>query len=97
MRQSRLVSLIEVCVNVATGFVIAMAVWLYVIPFFWPHHASPVSEGFAITAVFTVASILRGYVWRRFFENEVHKTIVNWVGRCVSPAAPGGRKSASLD
>ena len=83
MKQTKLVSLIEVCVNVATGFIIAMLVWIFIIPLFWPRMAGPVNESFWITFIFTVASITRGYIWRRFFNAGFHHAVVNWVGRAA--------------
>ena len=32
MKQTKLVSIIEVCTNVGTGFLLAMLVWIFVIP-----------------------------------------------------------------
>lgn len=90
MKQTKLISLIEVCVNVATGFVIAMCVWMFIIPIFYPRMEGPVNESFIITAIFTVASIARGYIWRRFFNAGFHRTVVNWVGKLW------GRKAEKL-
>lgn len=84
MEQTRLVSIIEICLNVATGFLLAMAVWAWVIPVMFPRMAGPVAENFVITATFTIVSILRGYFWRRFFNNGVHATVANWVGKLFS-------------
>jgi hypothetical protein len=81
MKQTKLVSLIEVCANVTTGFVIAMCVWMFIVPLFWPRMAGPLNESFWITFIFTVASITRGYVWRRFFNAGFHHVVVNWVGK----------------
>lgn len=88
MKQTKLVSLIEVCVNVATGFILAMCVWHFVIPIMFPRMAGPLTENFLITATFTVASVARGYLWRRFFNNGFHHALVNWVGR-----AAGGKSA----
>ena len=94
MQQTKLVSLIEVCVNVATGFILAWLVWLYLIPVFWPHHSSSAGEGFWITSLFTVVSVLRGYVWRRFFNAGFHHLVVNQVGLWFGR---GGQKSEGLE
>lgn len=93
MKQTKLVSLIEVCANVATGFVVAMLVWMFVIPAFWPRMEGPANEAFLITAIFTVASITRGYLWRRFFNAGFHSAVVNWVGRMTSRSRTVGGKS----
>lgn len=78
MKQTKLVSIIEVCTNVGTGFLLAMLVWIFVIPLFWPRMAGPVSESFWVTFTFTTVSILRGYFWRRFFAGGFHTMLVTW-------------------
>lgn len=81
MKQTKIISLIEVLMNVLTGFALAMLVWAYVIPVLFPRMAGPVAENFVVTATFTVFSIARSYVWRRFFNNGFHFALVNWFGR----------------
>jgi len=81
MKQTKIVSLIEVLVNVLTGFALAMIVWQFVIPVLFPRMAGPVAENFIVTATFTFFSIARSYVWRRFFNNGFHFALVNWIGR----------------
>jgi len=68
--QSRLGSLFEQVSNTAFGFVLSMLTWEFVIKPLWD---LPTTHGdnLAITTVFTVISILRGYVVRRFF-NRLH-------------------------
>ena len=83
MKQSKIVSLIEVVVNVATGFAMAMAIWAWVIPEMFPRMAGPVTENLAVTATFTFFSIARGYGWRRFFARGFHAALVNWIGRAA--------------
>lgn len=65
MSQSKKKSLIETLVNVGTGFLISMLITHYVFPLY----GIPVSTAvnFQITAIYTVASIIRGYFMRRFF------------------------------
>lgn len=79
MKDSKLVSLIEVLVNVASGFLLAMFIWQFIIPFAYPHLEPTIEENFKMTMVFTLASVLRGYLWRRFFANGFHNTVVGWV------------------
>lgn len=73
--QSRAISLVEVCLNVALGFVVSLTAWpfvgaLYGIPYSYSSHIG-------ITVIFTVLSIGRGYVVRRFFANDLHKVAVS--------------------
>jgi hypothetical protein len=81
MKDSRLISFIEVLVNVASGFLLAMFIWQFIIPFAYPHLEPTLEENFKMTTVFTVASVLRGYLWRRFFANGFHQTLVEWVAK----------------
>lgn len=76
MKDSRMISLIEVMVNVCSGFLLAMFIWQFIIPFAYPHLEPSLAENFNMTAVFTVASVARGYLWRRFFANGFHQTLV---------------------
>lgn len=66
--QTRKGSLLEVCCNVGSGFVVAYFVWLFLIPVLFPDIKTNASQGFGVTSVFTVVSVARGYVWRRLFN-----------------------------
>lgn len=68
--QSRLHSLLETLASIAIGFVVSLGITAVVLP----AYGLPVSWGdnVQITAIFTVASIIRGYAVRRVFV---------WVGR----------------
>lgn len=66
MKQSRLMSWLETCLNTAIGFVIAMATQVMVFPLFG--YSPPLSTNFKIALIFTVVSIVRGYLLRRAFE-----------------------------
>lgn len=74
MDQSRLVSLIEVCFNTAIGFLVAYIAWppaaaMFGLPYTHGQH-------FGIVAFFTVISVARGYVIRRWFNNGMHLAAV---------------------
>ena len=68
--QSRLHSLIETLSSIAIGFVVSLGITAVVLP----AYGLPVTWGqnLEITAIFTVASIVRGYAVRRVFV---------WMGR----------------
>lgn len=78
MRQSRIESLIEAGINVASGFVVAMLVnWLVVIPLWglpWT-----IWDNLGVTAIFTIAAVARGYFWRRFFNADLHRAVHRWL------------------
>lgn len=73
--QSRVTSFVEVCLNTAIGFVVSALVW----PFVAMAMGYPVSvtHTFTVTAIYTGLSIIRGYVVRRFFANDLHKAALN--------------------
>lgn len=81
-KQTRLESGIESWANILSGFIISYLTWILIVPIFWPEHKSTYSTAFGIVILFTVASFIRSYLWRRFFENDlhkfIHKTLSSW-------------------
>lgn len=69
MTQSRTQSAIETAVSTAVGFGVSMLVQAVVFPLYGFHATT--SQNAQITAIFTVASLARAYVLRRFF-NQLH-------------------------
>lgn len=67
MSQSRAGSLTEACLNTASGFVVSLLVWQWLVA---PLYGLPIDWGmnFGITIIFTVVSIVRSYLWRRLFN-----------------------------
>jgi membrane protein implicated in regulation of membrane protease activity len=66
MSQTKRGSLLEACLNTASGFVVSLIVWHFVaagygIPM-------PLVTNLEITGIFTVVSIARSYLWRRLFN-----------------------------
>lgn len=66
MTQSRLLSAIESVANVAVGYGVALASQIVVFPWFDIH--VPLSTNLWIGAWFTVISLVRSYVLRRWFN-----------------------------
>lgn len=64
--QTRVQSAIEACANVAVGYVVALLSQLAVFPLFGIH--IPFSSNLWIGAWFTVISLVRSYVLRRWFN-----------------------------
>jgi hypothetical protein len=64
--QSKKLSFIEAIINTITGFIVSLLIQLVI----YPAMNIPVkfSQNIIITFVFTIASILRGYFVRRFFN-----------------------------
>ena len=65
--QSRKGSITEAVLNTATGFIFSMIIWRYLVA---PLYDLPVDiqTNLGITCIFTVASIIRSYAWRRIFN-----------------------------
>lgn len=66
MSQPRRHSLVEALVGTAVGFITSVLLSLVVYPMHG--HAFSLGEVTSITAIFTVASIVRGYLVRRAFN-----------------------------
>lgn len=64
--QTRLESLIEALANIATGMAVSFALGMLVYPLF----GFPVTAGqnLWIVVIFTTVSLLRSYLWRRWFN-----------------------------
>ena len=65
MTQSRRMSLIETCASIAIGFVVSVIITALVMPAYG--HQVTLQDNIEITLIFTVASIIRGYLVRRAF------------------------------
>lgn len=72
MSQSRHHSLLESLTNTAVGFVLSYLTLWAIYHLFW-HKEYDFGEGFWITMIFTLLSILRGYFLRRLFNRWHHK------------------------
>lgn len=79
MQQSRLGSLAEACVNTASGFIVSYIIWFTVAG---PIYDIPVNhvQTLGITIIFTITSVARSYLWRRFFARGIHR----WMHRILS-------------
>jgi len=67
--QGKLESLVEQLLNVGSGFVVALIVWTYMVTPIWDIEVTML-DNLAITGLFTVVSVVRGYVWRRMFNRR---------------------------
>ena len=68
--QSRKHSIIETILNTLSGFIISWVMTLMVLPWFGFNITA--GQGFTITVIYTVVSVIRSYFWRRLF-NRLHK------------------------
>lgn len=67
--QTRLESLIEVLANIAIGFMVTMLASPIIYPLFGVTFT--VAQNFGLTLIFTVLSVVRGYIVRRWFNNNM--------------------------
>ena len=69
--QTKLQSFLEASVNIGIGLVIALLTQIIVFPMFGIN--IPLKDDLLIVLIFTVVSIIRSYVLRRFFNWYHHK------------------------
>ena len=82
MNQTRLESFIEANINTFSGFGISLLFWVLVVIPVWDLNVT-MFDNLMITCCFTVLSVARGYVWRRFFNAGLHKTVHRIVASMV--------------
>lgn len=75
MQQTKLTSLIETLLNTLIGFGISFIGWPIAAAMTGVNYTH--GQHWAIVAFFTVLSIARGYVIRRFFNNGLHLAAAN--------------------
>lgn len=66
MTQRRLHSFVEIATSVFTGYVLSVGIQVIVFPLFGVF--IPISDNLLIGVIFTVASLIRGYYFRRLFN-----------------------------
>jgi uncharacterized protein YacL len=72
--QPPLFSLFETVTNTAIGFLISLVVWVVVVA---PLYDIDLSwyNNLGVTCIFTVISIIRGFVVRRWFETRINDVL----------------------
>jgi hypothetical protein len=78
MSQTRLGSFIEACINIVIGFVINFCMNLLILPLFGFHIT--LLDNFYMGLLYTIVSIVRSYVIRRWFNSMIHNTAVKLGG-----------------
>jgi hypothetical protein len=71
MTQTRLGSFIESVMNIVIGYGVAIASQVIIFPWFGIH--IPLHANFQIGAWFTLVSLVRSYVIRRWFNARLHR------------------------
>lgn len=80
--QSKLESFVETCINTAIGFVVALLSQLLVFPLVGID--VPFSTNLEVGAWFTVISVARGYVIRRWFNARL-KSMAHSIAGVAKP------------
>ena len=70
MNQTRLGSLIEVLFNIAIGFAINWVANLFILPLYGFQITG--GQAFSMGLLFTVISVVRSYIIRRWFNARLH-------------------------
>jgi len=78
MPQTRLGSLIESVINIAIGYIVALMSQLAIFPMFGIH--IPLSDNLLIGAWFTLISLARSYIIRRWFNARLHRAAMRMAG-----------------
>jgi len=61
-------SLIESIIDVGSGFLLAVAIQVFIFPFFKLYPS--ILDSIGIALIFTVISMLRSWVWRIYFRRR---------------------------
>jgi len=78
MRQSKLGSFYEACFNTFVGFTINYLANLCIFPLFGFHIS--LLNNFYMGLFYTVISVVRSYVIRRWFDRRIHDTAMKLAG-----------------
>lgn len=82
MNQSKLGSLIEACINVAIGFAINFCANLLILPLIGFHIS--VAQNLFIGVLYTIISVARSYVIRRWFNARLQSAAQALAGRVAT-------------
>ena len=61
-------SLLESIIDVGSGFLLAVAIQIFIFPFFGLYPT--ILDSIGIALIFTVISMLRSWVWRSYFRRR---------------------------
>ena len=78
MRQTKLGSFYEACINVAIGFGINFIANLIILPLFGFNIT--LLDNFYIGLLYTIISVARSYVVRRWFDRKIHEAAMRLGG-----------------
>lgn len=64
---------IESSIDIGSGFFLALIIQITVFPLFGLYPT--IWDSIHITLIFTVVSIIRSALWRRYFRNKIHERL----------------------
>ena len=73
-------SALENVLNVGSGVIVAMLAWHFIITPIWGFKLT-IYENFKLTVLMTVISLIRGMIWRRYFNNRMVTRMGQWKKR----------------
>lgn len=79
--QTRIMSLIEAATNTVIGFVVNFTANLLILPIIFGIRVT-IAENMVLGLIFTVISVVRGYLLRRFFNGHL-KNFSRFVGKML--------------
>ena len=79
MNQTRICSLIEACINVLIGFGINFCANMLILPLIGFHITA--GQNLFIGVLYTIISVARSYVIRRWFNARLHRAAHTLAGR----------------
>lgn len=83
MKQPKYMSWLETCLNTGIGFAIAIGAQALIFPLFG--FDPPLSTNVSIALIFTVISIVRGYLMRRLFEAlHIRRPLSPFMQACIA-------------
>lgn len=82
MQQTKIESLIESLVNILIGYGVALVSQIVVFPLFGIF--VPLTTNLLIGVWFTVISLVRSYIIRRWFNAGIHKTVISIARRLTT-------------
>lgn len=81
--QTKLESFLEAAVSTSFGFITSFVIWQGIAQPLFHYHVT-LAANFWLTTIFTLASLIRQYVFRRFFNAGIHRTIHKFVAKLWS-------------
>jgi hypothetical protein len=67
--QTKWESFVEQLFNIGSGFIFSLLVWVYIVNPLISSGVLTIDDSLQITAIFTVFSVVRSFLWRRVFNH----------------------------